>query len=194
MATQSERREKTRGALLAAARRLFVENGYAETSTAQILAAAGVSKGALYHHFAAKEEILEAIYVETSKAAIAAAARAVDPGAGPIARLRQSARAWLAEIRKPEVAKILLELGPQALGLRRAKALEDQSSLAALTSALKAAEAAGEIKPPSIDVAARLLNALLAEAALLQIEKGASSRAAAEDGVDRFIESLRLER
>ena len=191
MATQSERREKTRAALLAAARRLFLERGYAETSTAMILETAGVSKGALYHHFAAKEDMLAAIFEEASRSAIEKARKAVDTTVSPLERLRVSARAWLDQIRQPETAKILLELGPQGLGWRRAKAIEDANSLVALSAALVEARKAGEIDPPSIEIAARLLNALLAEAALLHLAKGDAAKAAVDDAIDRFVDGYR---
>lgn len=191
MATQEERREKTRQALLTAARKLFLELGYAETSTNKILEAAGVSKGALYHHFKAKEDIMEAIYASESERAIAAAQRAVPATATPLAQLRESVRAWMKEIRRPETARILMELGPQALGWRRAKAIEEAGGLAALTRALEAAKRAGEIDPPSIEIAARLLNALLTEATLLHLQHAEAALEPVEDGIDRFLESLR---
>ncbi|MEM9724195.1 MAG: helix-turn-helix domain-containing protein [Pseudomonadota bacterium] len=191
MATQSERRTKTRAALLGAARRLFIDQGYAETSMAQILEAAAVSKGALYHHFASKEAVLEAIYLEASRQAIDAAQAQTDPDASALEQLRAAARAWFAEIRKPEIARMLFEIGPQGLGARRVKLLEDQNSLAALTTSLEAAQKAGEITISSVEVSARLLNALLSEAALLYLEKGGAALAATDEAIDAYLNSLR---
>jgi AcrR family transcriptional regulator len=59
--TQSERREETVGALLRAAAGLFLERGVALTSLEEISARAGVSKGALYHHFASKDELVAGV-------------------------------------------------------------------------------------------------------------------------------------
>ena len=60
--TQAERAEATRGALMDAARRLFTERGYDGVGTEEIVRAAGVTRGALYHHFGGKAELLEAVY------------------------------------------------------------------------------------------------------------------------------------
>ena len=62
MATQAERREATRALLLDASRKLFLERGSAATTTRDILDAAGVSRGAMYHHFASRDELLSVVY------------------------------------------------------------------------------------------------------------------------------------
>ena len=60
--TQAERTEATRTALIVAARPLFAERGYAGVGTEEIVRAAGVTRGALYHHFDGKRELFEAVY------------------------------------------------------------------------------------------------------------------------------------
>src|SRR5262249_11751677 len=81
--TQAERSEATRGALLDAARELFAANGFAATGRDEIAARAGVTRGALYHHFASKEALFRAVVeqLEEELAAriIAAAAKEPDP-------------------------------------------------------------------------------------------------------------------
>lgn len=70
-----ERTEQTRQALIAAGRRLFVEKGYAETATPEIVAAAGVTRGALYHHFEDKKALFRAV-IECEAKAVAEAIEA----------------------------------------------------------------------------------------------------------------------
>src|ERR1700759_730960 len=75
---RSQHAEATRRAVLTAARTLFGRKGYAQTSVDEIAAAARVTKGAVYHHFAGKEQLFRAVHteVEAEAQARAAAARA----------------------------------------------------------------------------------------------------------------------
>ena len=170
---------------------MFLRHGYDATTTQMILSAAGLSKGALYHHFSAKDDIAEAIYSETSKMAIEYATRAISSGAPPLERLKQATFAWLDHIRDPDIACIMLEIGPEALGWRRAKAIEDDHSLAAMTAILQAAEQAGEIEISSAPVVARLLNAVLAEAALIDIEFQGGAHRDVKHALERIIDGFR---
>ena len=77
--TQAERSEATQSALIATGRRLFAERGYASVGTQEIVTAAGVTRGALYHHFRDKRDVFAAVFEEverelaTSMAAVASA-------------------------------------------------------------------------------------------------------------------------
>jgi AcrR family transcriptional regulator len=169
MATQSERRAATRAALIDAAQKLFAKQGYEATSTDQILAGAGVSRGAMYYHFATKQDVFEAVFVAASDGAIYRSGRASKVTSSPLESLTNACLTWLKEVRKPEVAAILIDQGPQVLGWKRARDLEAETSLGLMTSGLSAAADAGEIEVPSVDLAARFLNAALAEAALVTL-------------------------
>src|SRR5215218_11224528 len=61
---KAERSEATRAELISVARRLFAERGYAGIGTEEIVRAAGVTRGALYHHFEGKRELFEEVYVQ----------------------------------------------------------------------------------------------------------------------------------
>jgi len=190
MALQTERREKTRTALLKHAKRLMLRHGYEATTTQMILEATDLSKGALYHHFSSKAAIAEAIYADTSQQAITTAMQSAAKTRSPLEALRKSALAWLDQIKHPVTARIMFELGPEALGWRKAKAIEDENSLAAMTRSLEAAMAAGEVDLPSPLVTARMLNALIAEAAYLHLEFGDSTRKEVERTLTAFLDAL----
>src|ERR1700728_2488448 len=68
--TQADRSATTRDALVTAARQLFAEQGFAEVPADAIVAAAGVTRGALYHQFADKTALFDAV-VEAVEADIA---------------------------------------------------------------------------------------------------------------------------
>ena len=190
MATQQQRREETRRRLLEAAHSLFVEQGFDGTSTEDILRAAGVSRGALYHHFATKLEVFEAVFVQVSDAALERASRHVERDGPPIENLIQGCLAWLRETRKPAVGAILLELGPQALGWKRARELEAKTSLGLVMRSLERAAAAGQIDLPSVPLAARFVNAAVAEAALASRYGQRISMATVEASLRHWLSGL----
>ncbi len=191
MATQAERSAAMRARLLEAGFRLFARDGYEATSTSALLASAGVSKGALYHHFSSKRDLFEAIFEQVSQNAIEAAIDRPGHIDGGLARLIAGTFAWLEAVRDPGVSRILLEEGPRVLGFSRARELESRSSLGLMIRSLGAAVRADEVSVPDIGTTARLLNAALAEAALLQLEAGESAdRSRVEESLRRLIEGL----
>ena len=77
----------TRGQLVEVATRLFAEHGYEGTSIEAVLAAAGVSRGALYHHFAGKEALFEAVVFAVSERVTAQLAETVRDCPDPVTAL-----------------------------------------------------------------------------------------------------------
>jgi AcrR family transcriptional regulator len=173
MPTQQQRSDTTREALLAACRRLLLERGHEATTLATVLAETGLSKGALYHHFAGKTELIAAIYRAESKEAIARAVRQAERSApaSPLGGLTATCAAWLEEIRASDVAAILLRIGPAALGVEEAQRIENDHSLALFERQLARAAEAGEIGTIDLPLAARLVNALMAELAIASLRQ-----------------------
>lgn len=195
MPTQAERRAATRRRILEAAQALFVRDGYEATTTAKILDAAGVSRGAMYHHFASKEDVFAAVYEAVSSSALARAARDGRHRGGPRRALVSGCLAWLEEVSRPEVARILFDLGPSALGWARCRGIEDGYSVRLLRRSIEAVSEAESPPVVSVDLAVRLINASLGELALVMVHPDAPStpptavelRAAVEALVDGVL-------
>ncbi len=192
MATNRERREATRANIIAAARDCFIKDGFEDTHTDNILELAGVSRGAMYHHFPSKRDVFEAVYIAVVEESVSHAIRAGAKGESPLEELLTSCFAWLRLVRKREVATILVEQGPQVLGWKKARDIEARSSLAPMRIAVEKAIAAKEIAVPSAEVTAKLINALLAEVALISLHhRPRMPVAQLEESVRQFIVGLR---
>jgi len=133
-----ERTEQTRQALIDAGRRLFVEKGYAETATPEIVAAAGVTRGALYHHFEDKKALFRAV-VEREAQAVAEAieARSASQDA-PRAALIKGASAYFDAMAAEGRTRLLLIEGPAVLGLPATAAIDAENAEAMLRAGLAA--------------------------------------------------------
>ena len=191
MATNKERRAATRAKLIEAGRQHFARDGYESTHTGDILGQVSLSRGALYHHFKSKRELFEAVFIAVSEEAIDAAAKSGQQGESPLEDLISASLAWLHAVRRPEVAAILLDQGPQVLGWKLARRLEAKTSLGLMMRSLEKAVEASELVIPSVELAARLINALLAEAALAHLHgEPVISAAKQEASIRQFIEGL----
>jgi AcrR family transcriptional regulator len=171
LARQAERTETTRSALIGAARACFMDEGFEGTSTEAILARAGVSKGALYHHFASKTELLAAVFEAVSLETLAKAQSAAAGATSSRAALRAGLKAWLRAVLAPEAYRIILETGPAVLGYARARKIEERITQAPTREALARAVELGEARCPDVDLVARLLNAAVAEMALTAVQR-----------------------
>lgn len=168
-----ERTEATRQALLDAARSLFVERGYGETSTPDVCAAAGITRGALYHHFADKRDLFRHVLADEAAAVAADIEAAAPAGLDPADALMAGAKAYLDAMTVPGRTRLLLVEGPAALGLRETLALDEANAARTLREGLDAAGVGGQG-----EVALRALAPLLSAAfdrAALEIEAGADA-------------------
>jgi len=167
--TQAERSEATREALIAAARALFAERGYAGVGTEEIVRAAGVTRGALYHHFDDKRELFAAVYerVEVELAERIAAGALEEGASDPLAAMRAGAEMFLQASTEPEAQRIVLLDGPSVLGWDRWRAIAAEHGLGLIEATLAAAVEAGSIAEQPLRPLAHVLMGALDEAAML---------------------------
>jgi len=192
MNSRIEKGVATRQHIVGVATRLFTKSGFEETSIEAILSACAISRGALYHHFASKDElflaVFEAIEREIAEATMAAARDIIDP----TERLRVGCRAFLELARVDKVRQIALIDAPAVLGWEKWREVEERHGFGLLKASLKSAAKERGLRREPMDVLAQMLLAALIEAALLIArgeEPGAmmrSSRAA----VDRIIDGI----
>jgi AcrR family transcriptional regulator len=165
MTRQAERLEATRTAIVKAASDLFGRQGYEDTSVDEIAVAAGVAKGAVYHHFASKERLFETVL----KAATAELARDVTQRAGSAVDVWDSiavaTEAYFELASTGAVAQIVLKDGPAVLGWERWRDVDAEHFGAAMPSILQAAMAQGLIVSQPVEPLARLLLGAATEAA-----------------------------
>ncbi|MGZ4167238.1 MAG: TetR/AcrR family transcriptional regulator [Solirubrobacteraceae bacterium] len=157
---RSQHVEATRRAVLAAARASFGTKGYAQTSVDEIAAAARVTKGAVYHHFAGKGALFRAVYAEVEAEALARTADAADPEAPPIDQIVARVDAYLGVALDEEVRRITLVDGPAVLGLEPDGPAEQQAAHVGLRAFIAAAIAEGEMVDLDPDVLAHLVGGL----------------------------------
>jgi AcrR family transcriptional regulator len=190
---QEQRSRATREKLLSAARALFAQRGYAAVGTEEIVRAAGVTRGALYHQFRDKEQLFEAVFEQveaqtTQRIAEGALAAATDP----LAALRAGSHAFLAVCAEPDVERIILLDAPAVLGWERWREIGFRHGLGLVVGVLQAGIDAGAIAPQPITPLAHLLLGALDEGALYvaRAQDPATARSEVEIVVNRLIDGL----
>jgi len=167
--TQAERTEATRGRLVATARRLFAEQGFAATSTEQILTAAEVSRGAMYHHFASKTDLFQATFeaVEDDLTAQVLAAATDGGETDPVRILELGFHAFLDQCVNPEVQRIVMLDGPTVLGWDTWHELDERYAFGTIKAVLAVAAQTGRIGEDAIDPLSHLLLGAIMQAGMV---------------------------
>ena len=169
-----DRTEATRADLIAAARKLFTQKSYAETGTPEIVTAAGVTRGALYHHFADKQALFAAVVEQEAAVVAQEIDRASPPSLFARDALIAGSDAYLAAMRLPGRTRLLLLDGPAVLGRAAMDAIDNRHGNRSLREGLVAAMR----EQSMIRLPADALTALFAAAfdrAALAVEAGASA-------------------
>lgn len=185
MNLKAERGAATRDRVLAIATRLFAEHGFDGTPIEAVLQESGLSRGALYHHFAGKDALFEAALEATEKQVGRRVVEAVRGLTDPVEALRTGALAWVRMAGDPVIRRIVLIDAPSVLGWERWRAMEERHAFGMLKAALKAINAFPE---DQVDIQAHILLAAINEVALLAARTGNTREA--EKAVEEFLHRL----
>lgn len=188
--TQAERTAATRASLIDAGRKLFGERGFADVGTQEIVAEAGVTRGALYHQFDNKKGLFVAVYDDVEQSIVAQIAAAVGERAGedPLAALKAGMRLFLRLCTEPQVHRITLVEAPSVLGWSEWRARGEEFGFALVEGLIAAAIATGQaVEQPTRPLAHVAIGAL-DEAALYVA--AADDREAATEQVAAVLERI----
>ena len=179
----------TREHLLAVATALFAERGYEATSIEAVLQAAGVSRGSLYHHFAGKdalfEAVLEVLETDVGRRTMEAATGVTDPAEA----LRAGCLAWIEIAGDPVIQQILLIDAPAVLGWERWRELGERHGLGLIKAGLAAVADQGGLAPGLIEVFSHVILAAIDEIALF-VARSDQTGTATQDGTAAINEVL----
>ena len=115
--TNAERSEETQAALIAAAHELFTERGYGDTTTEAIVERAGVTTGALHHHFKDKAGLFRAVFSATDQSMLDTVAQSIEQAEGDEwQRILAGLHAFFDQCNTPHIQRILYTDGPIVLG------------------------------------------------------------------------------
>ena len=196
--TQEERSAATRGALVAAARALWGERGYAAVGTPEIAKAAGVTRGAMYHQFADKAALFLAVVENVEQDVTQRLAdQVVASGAqDPAAALRAATDAWLEISDEPEVRQIVLLDAPAVLGWGGFRDVSLKYAIGMTEQLLGAAMDAGQLTKRPTRALAHVLIGALDEAAMVvaTAEDPETARAEVTEVLHRLLDGLLVTR
>ena len=186
--SQGERRAATRAALLAAGRELFAAKGFAGAGREEIVERAGVTRGAMYHHFASKEELFQAVYEVVEAEVMARVVEAAAPARDEKEMLRLGSHAYLEVAARAEFRRICLLDAPAVLAPELRRELAEAHGLGVIRETLRECMEAGLIRKHPVDVLAHVYLAALLECATLVAE--GEDRATVTGVLDELLDSL----
>ena len=164
---RAERGEATRAALIEAARELFTERGYSAVGTNEVVQRAGVTRGAMYHHFPDKRELFRAVYEDTERLLVEGLAAQVAEIEDPWEALVAGVRHFFDISSEPQLMRMGLIDGPSVLGWVEWREVGNRYGLGITTAALQRAMDAGALRPADVTMLAHMLLAALGEAGML---------------------------
>jgi AcrR family transcriptional regulator len=180
--------ESSRGALLDAAHELFAERGYGGVGTEEIVARAGVTRGALYHHFADKRDLVRAVHERLEERLVAGIGERIAGTEDPWELIVTGVGAFLDSCTDPAVRRIALLDAPSVLGWAEWREIDERYGLGLVSFGLQNAMDRGVLAERPVRPLAHLLMGAMAEAAM--VIANADDPAAAREQVEAPLLAL----
>jgi AcrR family transcriptional regulator len=193
MSSKAQQSEATRAKLIRVGRGLFARRGYNDVSTEEIVRRAGVTRGALYHHFRDKRDLFGAVVEQIEQEVMQKVAETALAEGDPWDQQSAAIGAYLDVCLEPAVQRIVLTDAPSVLGLAAWREIEAKYGLALVQAGLQSIMEAGYIEEQPIEPLAHLLLGALTEGGLLigRSQDRKAARREVGDGLERILSGLR---
>ena len=188
--TKAQQREATMQALIDIAREHFTVRGYSQAAAEEIVAEAGLTRGALYHHFGSKEGLFSAVLVRVASDLAARIDAATADLVDPWQMLETGCSVFLEAATDPSVQRILLIDGPVVQGWQAWRKIDAETSMLGLSTVLNELTTKGELASVPVEALVHLLSGAMNEAALW-IAQADDPRAALDDARSALMHLLR---
>lgn len=192
MGVKADRALATRARLIAAARALFSTDGYGATGTEAILAAAGVTRGALYHHFADKQALFAAVCEDLHGEMSGAIEADADAAPSAYDGLIAGCLAFLDVLARPDVRRVLILDAPSVLGWEAWNEMDRRHGFGLLVQGVREAVAEGSLGGDPEILATMINGALNYGAVFAGREDGPDGLARLKTGFINMMASLRM--
>jgi AcrR family transcriptional regulator len=157
----------TRAQLIQAGRELFAERGYAGVGTEEIVARAGVTRGALYHHFEDKKDLFRAVHEQLERDLATSIGEQIADVEDPWEALVRGVRGFLNASTDPALMRIALVDAPVVLGWQEWREIDARYSLGLVSLGLQNAMDRGLLRRQEVRPLAHLLLGSITEAAMM---------------------------
>ncbi|HEY7597715.1 MAG TPA: TetR/AcrR family transcriptional regulator [Actinophytocola sp.] len=190
--TQQERSSSTKADLVAAARELFAARGYQAVPADEIVRAAGVTRGALYHHYADKQGLFRAVVEDLEREITADVDAAFSAAPDPAGGMAAALEVFLDACMRDDVRQISLTDAPAVLGWANWREIEAEHGLGLLVDVLARGIEAGQLTPQPVRALAQLVLAAVMEAArmIADADDPAAARADAQQVLGTWFAAL----
>lgn len=191
---KAERSKATRAALLESARKLFAQRGYAHVATEEIVRRAGVTRGALYHHFGSKRDLFRAVFEQLEQESAERIAAVALTESDPWMMQQVAWETFLDICREPDMQRIAVIDASSVLGWSEWHEIVDRYALGLIRGGLQMIIDAGLVERQPVEPLARMFLAMFQEAGMMIAEAEDVDAARAEVGraIERMLDGLRV--